>query len=102
PRVTLGSNTTHRILSMNTTNINITLQNNVMSIITLQSYTNMDKINCSPKPGTAKICSITSVPVMIPTAKGPTTVTTGIKALRSTCLIITTTSLKPFALAVKT
>ena len=63
-----------------------TEKNNVVPIIIEKSFDIIALTNCSPIPGIAKICSITSEPVSKPAASGPKTVTSGINALRKACL----------------
>ena len=49
----------------------------------------------------AKIRSMTKLPVSSPAMVGPSTVTTGISALRSACLATTANSVRPLARAVR-
>ncbi len=62
----------------------------------------MAAISSEPIPGTRKICSVTTAPAKIVGIWSAMTVTTGISALRTTCLPIVRASESPLARAVLT
>ena len=58
----------------------------VMAMITGVSLDRMEVIRSEPMPGTRKICSVTTAPVKMPGIWSATSVTTGMRAFRTTCL----------------
>ena len=74
----------------------------VTAITTGVSLANMELMIREPMPGTRKICSVTMAPPKMAGICKATKVTTGIIALRSTCLVMTTFSDKPLERAVVT
>ena len=66
------------------------------------SLARIDVISSEPMPGTRKICSVTIAPPNTIGICSATSVTTGISALRTTCLMITSRSPRPLARAVVT
>ena len=59
-------------------------------------------ISSEPMPGMRKICSVTIAPPKIAGICSAISVTTGISALRTTCLMMTMRSPRPLARAVVT
>ena len=66
------------------------------------SFARIALIKSEPIPGTRKICSVTIAPPKIAGICSATSVTTGINALRTTCLMMTVRSPSPLARAVVT
>ena len=71
-------------------------------MITGVSLRRMASISRLPMPGMRKICSVTMAPPNTAGICSATSVTTGISALRTTCLVITTRSARPLLRAVVT
>ncbi len=71
-----------------------------MAMITGVSLARIEVIRSEPMPGTRKICSVMTAPVKMPGIWSAIRVTTGIRALRTTCLRIVTRSDSPLARAV--
>ena len=71
-------------------------------MITGVSLARIALINSDPMPGTRKICSVTIAPPKTIGMLRATSVTTGISALRTMCLVTTTRSESPLARAVVT
>jgi hypothetical protein len=69
-------------------------------MITGVSLARIALISSEPMPGTRKICSVITAPVKMPGICSATSVTTGISALRTTCLTMVTRSERPLARAV--
>ena len=74
----------------------------VMDMITGVSLERMELISNEPMPGTRKICSVMTAPVKMPGIWSATRVTTGMRALRTTCLRMVAFSDKPLERAVLT
>ena len=66
------------------------------------SLRRMASISRLPMPGMRKICSVTMAPPNTAGICSAISVTTGIMALRTTCLLMTTRSLRPLLRAVVT
>ena len=71
-------------------------------MITGVSLRRMASISRLPMPGMRKICSVTMAPPNTAGICSATSVTTGISALRTTCLVITVRSARPLLRAVVT
>ena len=71
-------------------------------MITGVSLRRMASISRLPMPGMRKICSVTMAPPNTAGICSATSVTTGISALRTTCLVITVRSASPLLRAVVT
>jgi hypothetical protein len=74
----------------------------VTAMMTGVSLRRMASISSEPMPGMRKICSVTIAPPNTAGICSATRVTTGIRALRTTCLSTTTRSASPLARAVVT
>ena len=74
----------------------------VTAMITGVSLARIELISSAPMPGMRKICSVTMAPPNTVGICRATSVTTGIRALRTTCLMMTTRSASPLARAVVT
>ena len=66
------------------------------------SLARIELIKSDPMPGTRKICSVMIAPPNTAGICNATNVTTGISALRTTCLVMTARSAMPLARAVVT
>ena len=71
-------------------------------MITGVSLRRMASISSEPMPGMRKICSVTMAPPKTAGICSATSVTTGISALRTTCLMMTARSVRPLLRAVVT
>ena len=71
-------------------------------MITGVSLRRIASISSEPMPGTRKICSVTIAPPNTCGIVSATSVTTGIRALRTTCFMITARSRRPLLRAVVT
>ena len=71
-------------------------------MITGVSLRRMASMSRRPMPGMRKICSVTMAPPNTAGICSATSVTTGMSALRTTCLLITTRSDRPLLRAVVT
>jgi len=78
------------------------LSTNVTAMITGVSLRRIASISSEPMPGMRKICSVTMAPPKMAGSCSATSVTTGIIALRTTCLTITSRSARPLLRAVVT
>ncbi len=71
----------------------------MMTGVSLRRMASMSRL---PMPGTRKICSVTMAPPNTAGICSATSVTTGISALRTTCLVMTARSVSPLLRAVVT
>jgi hypothetical protein len=71
-------------------------------MITGVSLARMELIRSEPIPGTRKICSVTMAPPKMAGIWRATRVTTGMRALRTTCFTMVIRSARPLARAVVT
>jgi len=74
----------------------------VTPITTGVSFARIEEIKSEPMPGTRKICSVTMAPPNTIGICSATRVTTGMSAVRTTCLTMTLRSPMPLERAVVT